>query len=320
MNNHKGEIADTKYTTTRNGYIIEVNSNEEEIHKFSNVFCAENLSNKESLNEENEEEKKPEIEERINYNIYSKGKIKEIFEKNPNLINYLDILNKYDVSRQILKELKIIKDNQKRKRRTKLQIKKDNKDNIKLEPGRKKANDFSKINHNKNCTDNIIKKIKNKLFYYLIKWFNSILSKFKELKIYKLYILKPNQSLRTDANLKILNTKLEVFLSGKISDKYKKENKNINRHIINKIKKTECNKIIKDFLDLTFNDFLDFFTMKKTQDKRSIYFNDLLNSLLSDILPKDNEAKEEQEQYFVDFIFCLFNYKSWFLCKKSDKK
>ena len=262
MNNHKGEIADTKFTTTRNGYIIEVNSNEEEIHKFSNVFSGENLLNKESLNEENEEEKKPENEERINYNIYSKEKIKEIFEKNPNLKKYLDLLNKYDISRKILKELKIIKDNQKRKRRTKLQIGKDNKENIKLEPGRKKANDLSKRKHNKNCTDNIIKKIKNKLFNYLIKWFNSILSRFEDYKKYKMKKLKPDQSIRTDVNLEILKTKLEEFLSGNINGKYKIKNKNINRQTINEIKKTKYNNILKDFLDLTFNDFLDFFTMK----------------------------------------------------------
>ena len=229
-------------------------------------------------------------------------------------------LNKYDISRKILKELKIIKDNQKRKRKTKVQIENVDKDNIKLEPGRKKANDFSKRKHNKNCTDNIIKKIKNKLFNYLIEWFNSILRQFKDYKKYKLNKLKPNQEIGTDDNLKILKTKLDVFLSGPINGKYRTRNKNINKLTINKIKKEKSNDVIKYFLDLTFNDFLDFFTMKKTQDNRSKYFDGFLNSLLSEILPKDNEDKEEQEQYFVDFVFCLFNYKSWFLFKKPIKK
>lgn len=312
MNIHKREIADTKFTTTRNGYIIEVNSNEEEI---DNVFSGENL-----LNKENDEEKKPENEEKINYIIYSKGKIEEILNKNENLKQYSEILNKYDISRKILKELKIIKDNQKRKRKTKVQIENVDKDNIKLEPGRKKANDFSKRKHNKNCTDNIIKKIKNKLFNYLIEWFNSILRQFKDYKKYKLNKLKPNQEIGTDDNLKILKTKLDVFLSGPINGKYRTRNKNINKLTINKIKKEKSNDVIKYFLDLTFNDFLDFFTMKKTQDNRSKYFDGFLNSLLSEILPKDNEDKEEQEQYFVDFVFCLFNYKSWFLFKKPIKK
>lgn len=284
----------------------------------------ENFSNENMIlnnDEESGEKKELKVEEKIDYKTYKKSKIIEIFKKNEKFEKFIDILNNYEISDIYIKEMKNLKNNQKRKRRTKAQINLDKKKNInqnvKISIGRKKAKDSSKRKHNKNSIDNIIRKVKRKFFYYLIKCVNSILNKYEQYKKYKFKKLKPIISIRKDVNKNILEMKIEKLLSKDISSRYLPHKKNINQkniEIIKQLEKSKSNNVIQYILNMKFREFIEYFTMKKFPRIEDINFEGL-DLLLSDILKKDKD-----EQYFVDVVFCLYNYELWFSCNNPDKK
>ena len=224
-----------------------------------------------------------------------------------------------------------------------------NKETIK-KIGRKRKNDNSFSNHNKDSHDNIVKKIKAKILGYLLIFVNSILkSVLKENKIkYYISLIKKVQydkdliiedlikdldynkivnETKREKNLNFLKLPLKDFLSNEISPKFSTYSRDSNKKVINEIIKTEKdNKIISFILnDLTLGNYIDIFLYKKELkdfgklDKEDIdiimdKFN-RIDYLLNEIGQLNNE-----NNYFSIFISIIYNIERWFFIKKERNK
>lgn len=94
---------------------------------------------------------------------------------------------------------------------------------FKNKKGRKGNNNNEKEEHTKQSSDNIIKKIKGKLFYYLVIFLNNLLNKKKEdkEKIYNISYKYINK-LKKDNELELLEKSLKELLSMDVTSKKKK--------------------------------------------------------------------------------------------------
>ena len=162
----------------------------------------------------------------------------------------------------------------KRKRRTASEIERDkiemekNKNKEVPKRGRKPKNDSnnndSEERHSKLRPDNIMKKIKGKLFNYIIIFINSLLT--EKSKEYSLRILdyKFINQLKREVDLEYLKLPLKELFSKKISEKYNSVEKGINEINIKKILELEKDNVeINTALNMTFREWIDVFTMKK---------------------------------------------------------
>lgn len=204
-----------------------------------------------------------------------------------------------------------------------------------LKRGRIKKSDSSII-HDKMSPDNILKKIKSKLFnQYILDFLNSILNlkclhySNRLVKInYKKYINK----LKRKQDLEYLDMTLKQLLSFDITTKNAQKEgtkKNItilkpehNREILDRI---ENNPTIDFVLNWTYKDFIDLFTHKKSM--RDIIKNEDyidyerikkylpgVENLFSDLL-KTNDI-----EYSLLVVFYLFNYERSILMKQIRVK
>ena len=184
--------------------------------------------------------------------------------------------------------------------------------------GRKRKGDNKEGKHNKNDSDNIIKKCKAVLFKYIIIYVLDIVNKlrtnkeenFELLKLsYKKYIDK----LKKKNELDLFKMKIKNLVSLETSSKYSiNKDKDFNKKSINKILEEEKdNKVLINLLNLSFGDWIDIFTLKDNIEN-SFKFNGLEEAL------KDISDKNEEE-YFSRFIFYLFNYQNYFYNKKGRR-
>ena len=219
-----------------------------------------------------------------------------------------------------------------REKRIKFYIEKDvekkNRNNQKKK-GRKKRTDKSERNHTKNSDDNIIRKIKVRIFNYAIEIMNNNIpenySKIKKLSHDEINVLqiKKNRAMFSKSLGEIFT---EINMSPKFKDvKYKDDN---NKKLIEKInkdavKKEELKKI-KKILDLTFLDLLEIF---KGNEEMINKLGDV--KLLVDNGKKGyeqfiNEQKKKENVTDDDYIKNLMNlindYENWFDSEKSRKK
>ena len=205
--------------------------------------------------------------------------------------------------------------------------------------GRKTSN-CSKTEHDKTAADNIIKKIKTKLFEFILKFINLLLKKMKfNIELLKLNYIYVDQLSRNN-ELQLLNSLLKDLLSLDISPKYKNKNKEYNKKVIEEIIGSE--KILKeknDFyyetlmfvLNITFRNWFDVFTGKNNFEnlakdyignQAKINFKLIeesfvgVNTLL-DYLADENK---NDNNYFAFFVFYLYNYERWFLIKSPRQK
>ena len=204
--------------------------------------------------------------------------------------------------------------------------------------GRKTNNSHRNI-HDKNKPDNIIKKIKAILFKSSLTFVNNILNLNKQKKLLKLDYNKYVNRLKSEENLNLLKMSLKEFFSQDISKKYSTKekkpdhNKIIIDNLINDIMaqkeeniKDNINyKTIMFIFNITFEDFIDIYTYKKSLDdllndykinKNEIDYMRIKNNIrgINDIF-KDITKKNEGK-YFSMFIFYLYNYKRWFYLRK----
>jgi len=213
-------------------------------------------------------------------------------------------------------------------------------DNIRF--GRKKLGDKSKRKHNKYSYDNVMKKIKNKIFYYLLSFINIIFNVFidenKKKSLLKIkndnkrvynnnFYLKPLNyeiidNLNKKYNLALLQMTLKDCFSQNITPKFKKLSTNSNKIIINEILEDEnCNILIGKVLNLKFEEWLDFFTYKK-----DIPFLKQIEKEKNVTLPRVEEllnkidSSENDDSYFSIFLFLLYNVKCWFNAKRERKE
>ena len=181
---------------------------------------------------------------------------------------------------------------------------------------RKPENKDIKTIHDKWTPDNILRKIKGKLFNeYILTFLNGLLGlqdKNAYEKLVKINYKKNITTKKKKAELEKLKMTLKKLISDKVSEEQKNLVKSHNESIIEKIEKNET---INFVLDLTYNDFIDVFTHKKEIEE--IKPNELRNNkIIKDNLPGvETMFKDllEDSNYDIDYsllvIFYLFNLK-----------
>ena len=126
---------------------------------------------------------------------------------------------------------------------------------------------------------------------------------------YKDYI----NNLKKDNNVKILNKPLKEILSFNITTRCKSNiNPDYNQKIISIIFEQEIsNEKINKFLEMTFNEWINIFTLKKNiqGDFEFIGLESILQKIIKDF--KDDDA------YLTRFVFYLYNYQRYFETKKG---
>ena len=201
---------------------------------------------------------------------------------------------------------------------------------IKYRRGRKDKDDMTQRNHDKYKDDNIMKKLKTKLFEFVVKYVNIFCQEYKvilkELN-YKKYI----NHLRKKENIKFLHSPLKDLLSLEVSPRYKDNDINSNKNDISMIlekiekekkeEKEEKNKLVENVLNMKFREWLDVFTMKEdveclgniTEGTKSKLptINDLMN---------DFSKKNVTDDYLSLLLFYLYNYEKWFINKSSRNR
>ena len=213
--------------------------------------------------------------------------------------------------------------------------------------GRKRKDDNSNGEHNKDSEDNIIKKIKAKVICSLLEFINELInSSFDEEKI-KSYV-KIMKNIKGDKephkedlikdlnykktvdgtnkgiNLKFFDLKLKDFLSIEISPKFSTYPNLSNKIVINEIIKNEKdNKILMFVLnDLTFEDYIDIYTHKKELNSfKKLGKNELLfiqcRFIYVDELLEEIHKINNENNYFSRFVSILYNLKRWFFIKQE---
>ena len=274
------------------------------------------------------------------YKLYSFDQIKQILEKNENLA---DIITKLNKSKYIENEEKKRLSNKKIKiegfekdeEADENKITCEGKNNSKR--GRKCKANNNREEHKKTSSDNIIKKIKSKIFNYLVEFMNNMIDKSKndKIKFYKLNYKYINQ-INRNVDLQLLKMKVEELLSKEISPKFKNlNNSNYNKTLISNIKNNikgddkDYNTLIF-VLNLTFEEWFSLFTFKKNINEilaeKGINSNEIniekIQNNLNGFEQLLRKMAKENELYFSNFIFLLFNYGHWFFIKKgrSSKK
>ena len=139
--------------------------------------------------------------------------------------------------------------------------------------------------------------------------------KFELLKLdYGQYI----NNLKKENELALFNMTLKDLASLETSKKYiLNKDPEINKKNVSNLLKKEVrnnNKVIENFLNMNFGEWIDIFTLKKKVD------NDFEFNGLHDCL--ESISNESDEEYYSRFVFYLYNYKNWFKNKKgrNEKK
>ena len=199
----------------------------------------------------------------------------------------------------------------------------------KVKRGRK-PKDGEGWGHDRMSPDNIIKKIKSEFFKYMALFLNDIInattSEGNDNKIYKLDYRFINQ-LNREIDLKFLNMLLKDLFSLDISPKYKKESSQANKTNIEKILNENTDEVINFVFNMTFRDWLDVFSYKKTVkellNEKNIDDDDICKKIEKSLVKVDDLlnkiASNDNKYYFSNFTFYLYNYEIWFYKKKGRK-
>ena len=211
----------------------------------------------------------------------------------------------------------------------------ENEEGEKKKKGRKPIkNKKTIIDHDKFSPDNIIRRVKGKLFQYLIIFVNNIIDN-KDLILYNLNHKKYISRLKKENDLKYLNMKIKDLLSMEITSKNKRENfnKNYNKEIIEQIQLKNEKESINSYktrmfaLNMKFGEWIQLFTLKKSvndlinmnycEENKNINIKKIESSLINiyDFLKEINGM--EEIKYLSFFIFYLFNYERYFVLKKK---
>ena len=277
--------------------------------------------------------------------LYSFEKILSIFKKEENKNKFSEIINKYNNKEEIKEDIffekpemrtiiageeniidnELIDQKKQNKKESNKKV-----ENLGNKRGRK-TNEIKNIGtHNKMVPDNIIKKIKAKIFEYAIVFLNNILNNNKkEDKLYKLDYKYVNR-LNREQDLQYLDMKLKELFSKDISPKYiiKNRHKDFNKRYISKILNNQSDNTILFVFNITFRDWLDLFTLKKNI-KDIIFKYDYLDkdidsgNIQKSLFSVDNLLNkimnENNKEYLTMFIFLLYNYERWFYNKTGRK-
>jgi hypothetical protein len=194
--------------------------------------------------------------------------------------------------------------------------------------GRKrKFNLSSNGKHDKFCYDNIVRKVKTKLFEIILFFINlSIIPVEKEnqkknskkKEFYKPLLVKIDQeiikTINVEDNLELLESKLKDIFSNKTSKKYKHLGLDRNKKIIDEIYEQKIQKNTISILNKTFDQCLDHIN--------GINYDEELAGLELRYLNifKDLRSRGNSEDYISKFKYMVKNFKSFYKNKKARKK
>ena len=182
--------------------------------------------------------------------------------------------------------------------------------------------EYEKTKHTKSSEDNIMRKIKTRIFGDI---FESLNNSIKNNSGEFLPLTpKINVNLKRDLNLKLLDrTIADIFANSDLNKRYNETKKDNNKNLIEKIFKenieTETIKISK----MTFRDFL-----KEIREKN---IEDFLNKIKTKEIKNEKKEKKENEEIFEGNIDedsdnekyisklrrLLFEFENWFFAKKG---
>ena len=236
----------------------------------------------------------------------------------------------------------------KKKRRKKGKIKfTEEKENKKI--GRKKNNDYTKRKHDRNCGDNIIKKIKLKFIEYCLRFLNNILKSNiakEKLNEYKTILQKNKRyiygeesenliksldykfidKIKKEKELLLLKKPLKEIFANKISPKYSTLSPDYNKKLIEIIlNKEKDNSNIMFAFNLTLEEWIDVFTYKRNLESFENFDKNKMeeiNNKFDKVEKLINEMyqKHYNHNYLSYFICYIFNYKRWFIIKKGRNR
>ena len=270
--------------------------------------------------------------------LYKFDDIENIIKKGPYQYKFSDDVKKIQINDKIKIAEEKIKPKNERIKKLKVVgdiiISIENNEILKKKRGRKATKTENNIEgHNKMSPDNIIKKIKAKIFKYPIFFLNNISNKNEEDKKNQIINLDYNfvNRIKRDLDFKFLNSSLKDLFSMDISPKFRsiaKYTKNFNKKIIENILK-EADDTIKFSFDIILKDWIDLFTYKRN-------LKDIMNSYdltnyeyinvkriekcmigVDDLLNKMALKNENDINYLSYFIFYLYNYQRWFYLKRG---
>ena len=281
-----------------------------------------------------------------NYNeplLYSFDNILNIFKMEEHKIKFNDIINKFN-EEKAKEQLQLLEKKRKRTfyddeynyiyelmdktKQNEYEIMQDEPNNNNNKRGRKTNKTKNVSIHDKMVPDNIIKKIKAKIFEYPIVFLNNILNNNKEEdKLFKLNYKFINK-LNRKQDLKYLDMSLKELFSKEISPKYIKEKRqeDSNKIYISKILNNQKDNTILFVFNMTFRDWLDLFTLKKSINDIIIKYDYLDKNIDCERIQKslygvDNLLKkimnDNDKEYLTMYIFFLYNYERWFYNKKG---
>jgi len=184
-------------------------------------------------------------------------------------------------------------------------------------------------NHTKFAFDNLVRKIKSKLFGALLIILNKSLekdqnpnskqdSKEKKGEVKTECFLKPDQKIiiqtNVEENKKLLDSKLRDIFSQKVSTKAKNYSKqyqlDYNKNFIEKIKNDETRKKTNDILDMTFLQCMEHFRGSKRYEA--------LNGLEKEYENVIKEMRDEKD-YMESFVEQLNKFEIMYSQKKARK-
>ena len=329
---------------TYNGYYVE-NLNNTSFNLNNSISINKDIDSLNSyflpypLNIKSNEVKFIEIPTKLNNNggplLYSYDNILNIFMREENKIKFNDIINQF-YEKKANEQMFLLEKKRKRNvyyekyryiyelmdKEKQNEYKIIENENINNKRGRK-TNKTKYIDvHDKMVQDNIIKKIKAKIFEYPIIFLNNILdnNSEEENKLFKLDYKYINR-LNREQDLKYLDMSLKELFSKDISPKYisNKRDKNFNKKYIDKILKNQKDNTILFVFNITFRDWLDLFTLKKNINEiiKKYNYKDIdCDKIQRNINGVDNLLKkimnENDKEYLTNFIFLLYNYERWF--------
>ena len=275
--------------------------------------------------------------------LYSFDNILNIFKMEENKTKFNDIINKFN-EEKAKEQLQLLEKKRKRTfyddeynyiyelmdktKQSEYEIMQDEPNNNNNKRGRKTNKTKNVSIHDKMVPDNIIKKIKAKIFEYPIVFLNNILNNNKEEdKLFKLDYKFINK-LNREQDLKYLDMSLKELYSKEISPKYIKEKRqeDSNKIYISKILNNQKDNTILFVFNMTFRDWLDLFTLKKSIHDIITKYDYLAKDIDCERIQKslygvDNLLKkimnENDKEYLTMYIFFLYNYERWFYNKKG---
>lgn len=180
--------------------------------------------------------------------------------------------------------------------------------------------------HDKFCSDNIMRKIKTNLFEVLLTFINASLKE-KSIECFEKnikktisitpFLVKPEQEIIRNINIKpnleLLDSKLEIIFSNKISKKIKNFGPDKNKKTIEEIYKDKRQKKTINILNMTLSQCME-------QINGIVKYKELEGLDKEFQKSIENLAKKESPEYINKFKDLVYSYREYFENKKPRQK